>query len=194
MRTMFAILFLGLALPAAAQSGREFPDCAECYAFIAADHAFTVTPCGGDPMPVIDVYLEDDGNFPIEVIASDIWLDSPGDVDFCRPVVADSSTFHPDAGHTTFSGVLRGGLITLSDCAAVRVDIIAIGWVIGGFDLHVNSPDLNGDQQVSVADFGLFAARFQTGDACADFDESGFISVSDFGLFAGWFESCVCAP
>lgn len=191
MRVFALILVLSLAAPLA-RADTNHIDPAYMHAFLLDDHPFTIAPCGGDPMPVIDIILEDSGNNPIEVIASDIWLASPVDVDFCWPVVADSSTFQPDPGHTTFSGVLRGGLGAVDDCAAVRVDIVAIGWVIGNFDLQVNSPDLNGDQQVTVADFGLFAARFQTSDLCADFDESGFVSVADFGLFAAWFENCVC--
>jgi hypothetical protein len=193
MRVLTLILVLSLAAPIAQADSNDI-DPMYMHAFLLDDHPFTITPCGGDPMPVIDIILEDSGNNPIEVIASDIWLDSPGELDFCWAVIADSSTFSPDPGHTTISGILRGGLGSLADCNAVRVDVIAIGWVIGGFDLHVNSPDLTGNQQVTVADFGLFAERFQTSDACADYDESGFVSVSDFGLFAGWFESCVCAP
>lgn len=137
------------------------------HAFLLDDHPFTVAPCDGDPMPVIDIILEDSGNNPVEVIASDIWLDSPiAMLDFCWEVIADSSTFRPDPGHTTISGELHGGLASLAVCAAAAVDVVAIGSVIGHFELQVNSPDLTGDREVTVA---------------------------DFGLFAGWFGNCVCS-
>jgi hypothetical protein len=91
-------------------------------------------------------------------------------------------------------GIIRGGLGSLSECGASRVDVIAVGHVIAGFDLQLNSPDLSGNQEVTVADFGFFAERFQTANPCADYDKSGYVSVADFGLFAGWFEGCGCSP
>jgi len=192
MRVLTAIaLLVGLAATGTAQE----IDPINMHAFLLDDHPFTIAPCGGDPMPVLDIILEDSGNNPIEVIGSDIWLDSPPSMlDFCWAVIADSSTFRPDPGHTTISGEIHGGLQSLSICAAAQVDVIAIGYVIGRFDLQVNSPDLNGDREVTVADFGLFAGRFQTSDPCADYNEDGFVSVADFGLFAGWFGDCVCVP
>ena len=48
-----------------------------------------------------------------------------------------------------------------------------------------NSPDLNGDGAVTSADFAIFAGRYNTQDACADFDCSGSVHLPDFAFFAG---------
>jgi hypothetical protein len=189
-RTLLAIMLIGLALPAIAQG---WPDWNTSQVFVLDNRPFTIAPCGGDAMPVIDITVMDAGNNPIELIASDVWLDSP-DITICtHGADADSSTFRPDAGHTTISGWLPAGIRDLARCAEVRGNVIAMGNAIGSVLLQVNSPDLSGDQRVTVADFGLFAERFQTNDPCADYNEEGFVSVADFGLFAGWFGDCVCA-
>lgn len=172
----------------------DVPDTRNCSAVMRDPHPFTLAPCGGDLMPVIDVYLFDyPDSLPIEVIRTDVYLAST-QLDFCQQASADSSTFSPDPGHTTFSGTLAASFPLGVDCAALQLLVVFSGDIIAAFTPTFSGPDLNGDLAVTVADFGLFAARFYSSDPCADFDESGQVGVADFGLFAGWFEDCLCAP
>jgi hypothetical protein len=157
-----------------------------------------VAPGGAESFTIpnnyqIDVYLNDSGNNPVEVIATDIWLDDPIVVWCAGGVIADSSTFAPDPGHTTFTGTPRGGVVGSMDCSLITLDVVAVGNIIEDLALAVCSPDLNGDGHVTVADFGLFAGAFQGTDACADFNRSGGdVTVADFGIFAGYFNISDC--
>ena len=157
-----------------------------------------VAPGGAESFTIpnnyqIDVYLNDSGNNPVEVIATDIWLDDPIVVWCAGGVIADSSTFAPDPGHTTFSGTPRGGVVGSMDCSLITLDVVAVGNIIEDLALAVCSPDLNGDGHVTVADFGLFAGAFQGTDPCADFNRSGGdVTVADFGIFAGYFNISDC--
>jgi hypothetical protein len=48
----------------------------------------------------------------------------------------------------------------------------------------VVSPDIDGDCQVSLADFIHFAGSYQTADPCCDYDCSGTVGLVDFVTFA----------
>ncbi len=50
------------------------------------------------------------------------------------------------------------------------------------------SPDIDGDGEVSVVDFALFASAFGGTDPCSDFDCNGSVSVADFAIFAAHFQ------
>lgn len=168
----------------------------------------TVAPGGADSFVfptdyTIDVFVNDSGGNPVEILASDIWLEDPVIVWCPGGVIADSSTFAPDPGHTTFTGTPRGGVDGVGgDCADIGVDVIAVGNVIEDFDgvgpnshLRINSPDLNGDGGVTAADFALFASVFQGTFFCADYDESGgspSVTVADFAIFASFFNISFC--
>jgi hypothetical protein len=189
-----------LAMNSIANAGIVDP--ANSSATVASTGIMTIAPGGADSfvIPVdhqIDVYVNDSGNNPVEIIASDIWLDDPLVVWCAGGVIADSSTFAPDAGHTTFTGTPRGGVEAaaagFNECSAMSMDVIAVGNVIESLDLKANSPDMNGDGSVTVADFGLFAGSFQGNDSCADYNESGGdVTVADFGIFAGFFNVSDC--
>ncbi len=180
-------------------------DATESFALMANSPAIVLIAPGGAEslvIPVdhtIDVYCNDSGGNPVEVIASDIWLDDPI-VTWCAGgVIADSSTFAPDPGHTTFTGNLRGGVDYNQDCALITMDVVAVGNIIEDLSLAVCSPDLNSDGHVTVADFGLFAAYFNVPGlfTCADYNRSGetvdaSVTVADFGLFAGYFNISDC--
>ena len=77
--------------------------------------------------------------------------------------------------------------------------LFAGGWsesplrvVVGGymvlhqeFPLNVNSPDINGDRQVNLADVGLFSASYYGAyHYRADFNFDGVLNLSDVGYFA----------
>lgn len=200
-RKMLALM-AGLAVLAIASiANAGIVDPANSSATVATTGTMTIAPGGADSfvIPVnhrIDVYVNDSGNNPVEVIASDIWLDDPIIVWCAGGVIADSSTFAPDPGHTTFTGTPRGGVVaTGNDCANISIDVVAVGNVIESLSLAANSPDLNGSGTVTVADFGLFAGYFQGNGNCANYNESvgsPNVTVADFGIFAGFFNVSSC--
>ncbi len=157
-----------------------------------------VAPGGGESFIIpnnyqIDVYVNDSGNNPVEIIATDIWVDDPIVVWCAGGVIADSSTFAPDPGHTTFTGTPRGGVDGTQDCSAITLDVVAVGNIIADLDLAVCSPDLSGDGHVTVVDFGLFAGSYGGSDACADYNrDGGAVTVVDFGIFAGYYNISDC--
>lgn len=187
-----------LAINSIANAGIVDP--ANSSAQVATTGIMTIAPGGADSfvIPVnhrIDVYVNDSGNNPVEIIASDIWLDDPLIVWCPGGVIADSSTFAPDPGHTTFTGTARGGVSTGAECANISMNVIAVGNEIASLTLSVNSPDLNGSGSVTVADFGLFAGYFQGNGNCANYNESvgaPNVTVADFGIFAGFFNVSSC--
>jgi len=164
-----------------------------CYAVISDPYPFTVAPCGGDEMPIIDAYIIGwPDPTPVEVLAQDIWMDHPSMVQ-CVQVIADSSTFAPDPGHTTISGIQRFGMEVDENCSAHPFQLIVVGQVFAVIEFDINTPDLNGDGQVSVADFGLFAGNYGSYEPCADLNESGGdVTVADFSIFASFFNDCDC--
>lgn len=175
-------------------------DPANSSATITTPGIMTIAPGGADSFVVpvnrtIDVSLNDSGNNPVEVVASDIWLEDPLVVWCAGGVIADSSTFSPDPGHTTFTGTPRGGVATGAQCANISMNVVAVGNVIADLTLSANSPDLNGSGTVTVADFGLFAGFFQGDGNCANYNESvgsPNVTVADFGIFAGFFNVSSC--
>ena len=186
------VLAMGLLALLTTVAASDVPDTRNCYATIQDPHPFTVAPCGGDPMPVVDVFLLSyPDELPFEAIASDIFLYDYG-LALCGTVHADSSTFAPDPGHTTISGIHPMYLLPGQECTAALVDVIFSGDVIERLEFLVNGPDLSGDGEVTVTDFSLFGASWQSADPCADFDENGMVAVADLAIFAGWFNHCSC--
>jgi hypothetical protein len=188
-----------LAINSIAYAGIVDP--ANSTATIATGGTMTIAPGGADSFVVpvnhrIDVYVNDSGNNPVEIIASDIWAWDDLIVWCAGGVIADSSTFAPDPGHTTFTGTPRGGVATPGiNCELISLDIVAVGNTIASLSLSANSPDLNGSGTVTVADFGLFAGFFQGDGACANYNESAGspnVTVADFGIFAGFFNVSTC--
>jgi hypothetical protein len=194
-----------LAISSIANAGIVDPDyssatCADCPGIM------TVAPGGSDSFIAIsghpgvsyqiDVYLNDSGSNPVSVVATDISVSDPEIVWCAGGTIADSSTYPPDEGHTTFTGAPRGGVLLGASCGTAQtLDVIAVGNEIASFDLSVNSPDLNGSGDVTVGDFGIFASFYQGTNDCADFDESGGspnVTVADFAIFASFFNISSC--
>jgi hypothetical protein len=150
----------------------------------------------------IDVYVNDSGQNPVEIVASDIWLENPGTAPCPGGWIADSSTFSPDPGHTTFTGTLRGGTPLGGNCRGSQTDVVAVGNSIETLDLRFHSPDLNGDGSVTVGDFGVFASCYNLpcSDSCwcADLDKSdetepeACVKVGDFAVFASFYNISEC--
>ena len=118
-------------------------------------------------------------NFPRE----DIRLIAPG-VSGCEGgVPADADT--DVNGETTFVLPLRAGGNTGAGGLEIAVRDVPSLTVVGASDLRMNSPDINGDLVVDLADVGTFAADF--GGAYAyrsDFVWDGVIDLRDIGALA----------
>lgn len=190
-----------LAVSSLANAGIVDP--ANSYATLANPGTMLVAPGGAESFVfpddhLIDVYVNDSSNNPVEIVATDIWLEDPVVVWCAGGVVADSSTFAPDPGHTTFSLTPRGGVDGVAgDCNLISLNVIAVGNQIADLDLKVVSPDLNGSGGVNIADFGVFGGFFNqvTGMHCADLDKgegANSVNISDFAIFGGYFNQSNC--
>ena len=149
-----------------------------------------ITPAGNGPtlaargltveVTVIDCVGTRVAGYPFQdIILSDV---GNGDLNRCPGrTTADANT---DAlGRTTFSGALAGGGTTV---AGLQVYLGGVPLLGPALAIRVNSPDLNGNRRVDVADVGLFAADFSSGVARfrSDLVEDGVLNVSDVGRFA----------
>jgi hypothetical protein len=205
------IVFTALALLSmAAVANAGIVDPANSWATIQNPPAIILTaPGGGDSFVfpnnhLIDVYVNDAGYNPVEILAVDIWLENDGTEPCPGGWTADSSTYAPDPGHTTFSYAPRGGVGLGDFCRIEGTRVIAVGHVIEdlGLDLRFVSPDLNGDGTVGLTDFAVFATFFNlpcTDNAwCADLDKSddtppaACVTLTDFAIFATYFNASNC--
>ena len=192
---MMAVLAI-LAVSSLANAGIVDP--ANSYATLANPGTMLVAPGGAESFVLpedhlIDVYVNDSSNNPVEIVATDIWLEDPVVIWCPGGTTADSSTFAPDPGHTTFSLTPRGGVDGVSgDCSLVSLNVIAVGNEIADLALAVVSPDLNGSGSVNIADFGVFGGYFNqaSGLHCADFDKmegTNSVNIADFAIFGAQF-------
>jgi len=196
-RTTLTVLALSaMASPAIA----SIPDPATSWATVANPPAVILVAPGGHDSFVypynhtIDVYVRDSNNLPVELIASDIWLENDAAAPCPGGWIADSSTYAPDPGHTTFTGTPRGGIMLNIGCRNHVTEVFVIGIPIETLDLRFVSPDLNGDGHVTLQDFGLFASCYQwhcTDQCwCADLSRSdepypqSCVTIADFAIFA----------
>jgi hypothetical protein len=152
----------------------------------------------------ISVEVRDSGENPVELVASDIWLDNDASAPCPGGWTADSSTFAPAAGFTTFTAVPRGGVMATDGglCRVEQTSVVAVGQTIAILDLRFVSADLTGDGQTEVADFGAFAGYFNAPCSdnawCGDITKSNetepaaCVDVADFGAFAGFFNLSFC--
>jgi hypothetical protein len=159
-----------------------------------------IAPGGADGLNfpddhVIDVFVNDSSGEPVEIITSDLWLDNSDTEPCAGGWLADSSTFAPDAGHTTFSAILRGGVKFVAVCDQMT-DVVALGNVIETVDLKFVSPDLNGDGVVGSVDFAIFAGCYNVPPAghcfCADYNNDGAVGSTDFAIFASYYNVSEC--
>lgn len=185
----------------------------ESFAVLGAAGGLTVSPGGYDaigPAHTIDVYVNDALGNPVEIIGTDIWIEHEYVIWCAGGVVADSSTFAPDPGHTTFTSVARGGVdqgndvLGWNECSSIMLNVVALGYVIDTIDLSVNSQDLNGDGIVNTQDWAKFgrckgdANEGQAGCSCADYNEDYYpggvnnVDIADQAQFASQYNLSDC--
>jgi len=189
---LLALALLPLAVPAAAQD--TDPQDIELIVLSWDDGPFTLAPCGSDAIPEVEVYLSQPATgMPVQIPASDIWLEG-ADVVFCPGGnEADSSSYAPDPGYTTFTGIRGGGLARHTNCDHFVMHVVARGNLSSNFTWAINSPDCNGDLQVTLADFVCVAQGWGHPDPCLDFGENGgAMNLAEFAQFAIWFRNCSC--
>jgi hypothetical protein len=149
-----------------------------------------ITPAGNGPTldelgTVIQITLLDSCGDPIGGYPFlDIWWDDTGDgsLSMCQGgSVADGNT--NGSGTTTISSAAAGGGFT-QDGAYVYVAGLAI--VDSPLAFEVNSPDLDGDRSVNLADVGAFAVDFHNGtyDFRSDLARDGTENLADIGVLA----------
>lgn len=157
---------------------------------------------------LIEVYLNDEHYWPVELPAADIWLENEATVPCPGGWIADSSTYAPDEGHTTFSGTPLGGVAALAPCRDTGTVLIAGGQEVpfsntGEWSLRFVSPDLDGNGDVGVGDFGLFGTICYNQPCsdeiwCANFNRSDetepefCVETADFAIFASFFNLSHC--
>jgi hypothetical protein len=151
----------------------------------------------------IDVYLNDSGNNPVEVPNTDIWLDNPATVPCpIAPWISDTGSWCPNCGHDTMTRLLRGGVPYPADCRTTFTEVMCQGYVIQILDLRFVSPDLNGNQSVTLVDFAIFGSYCNVPCSpavwCADLNKSDepnpliCVTAADFAIFAGFFMNSNC--
>lgn len=160
---------------------------------------FTVPDRSGDPLTNCYLYggtrtnatitvrvTDDDGNLLGGVPAENLTLRTTlGGLRTCTDgAVADGPT--NSAGITTFTRPVAGGYHSrpsVGERTRVYVDGVAAPQI---FNMAFNSPDVNGDLQVSLVDVPPFAAAYYGAyDYAFDYRWDGALNISDVALFAG---------
>lgn len=120
-------------------------------------------------------------NYPAE----DIWLEGGNSTDFAFCIggtIASGNT--DDQGYTSIVGPFRaGGQIP----PGTQPSVLVAGDAIWDTDLPltVNSPDVNGDLVVNLADVAALASALGSDDWRADFNVDGVINLGDIAIFVG---------
>jgi hypothetical protein len=207
-QTIGVVLFLGLLLTA-------IPVCAQweinpdySYAIVDEDCMGLITsaPCGGEYLVddnahndcQIDVWLFDNDGQPVEGFPAELLTLYNDHLVICPGgpwPMADADT--DGSGHATISGQLWAGLdgagVDGVNCSDIDLLVIAGVVPVEVVAVSVNSPDLNGDYNVSIPDLAKFAMVFQGPyDPCMDYDNSGDIGIADLAIFARYFIVCTC--
>lgn len=196
MKLLFLLGCLALALPAHASWGHD-PEISSAWMdYTGTDPVslFVVPDGSGSPlteaMPgyggtvnaTIHVRLLDySGNPIVGFPAEDMWLESlDGGLVFCPlGTMADGPT--DLYGLATWTGPLRGGGFSEAVCL-VMINGSAL---FQSLPLHFNSPDLNGDLVVNLADVGPFAVDFFGFYRYrSDFYFDGMLNLMDLGRMA----------
>ena len=206
MKTMLTLMVLLLAATAVLADG--IPDLDGSYAVCAYDgpgqatvmnfpdgagSSFTesLDPDGNVVDATITLVVLDWNDFPIpDFPMEDIWLESAdgGLVPCMGGSTADSNT--DMNGETKWVNPLRAGGSSEALCQ-VLINGNAIYHPVG-LPISFNSPDINADGQVNIADLGLFSTDYYNNYAFrSDFYRDGVLNLADVACFAqGLATSC----
>ena len=161
-----------------------------------------VTPGGSaaslaDRGMTIEIWLRDQFDSPVpQYPREDIWLDDSGtgDIVVCPGgSLVDADT---DAeGHTMISGAIAAGGWSQRGPAVYASGIPIYQTPSEGdyilYSITVNSPDINGDLEVGIADITLFVNDLQNYAFRSDFNNDGEVDLSDITTFTNHIgESC----
>ncbi len=204
-----ALFVLGLVAGASA----GIPDTNNSDAWAENCGRHTMAPCGGEALNdaaipqdyTIHAIVRDiNGTAVAALPATDMSL-LHGNMAHCVGSYSQADQATDGTGYTMFSmapGLVHGGITgDAADGVDCDVDtaysVYALGIILNSANpvcVTSDSPDLNGDLAVTVADFGKYASDFNVvgGDPCHDYNEDGANTVADFAIFAGYFNSCVC--
>lgn len=149
-----------------------------------------ITPAGNGPSladagATITVTIADNCGGPIAGYPfQDIWWNDPGtgELSFCLGgSIADGNT--NATGTTTISGSARGGGFTQQGALVYVSGMPMLDYPLA---FEVNSPDLNGDLTVNLADVGEFATDFHNAqyDFRSDLARDGAENLADVGVLA----------
>jgi hypothetical protein len=95
-------------------------------------------------------------------------------------------------GPTDVTGTTTAAYDDFGGCGDLQF-YATIGTVIAGPSaaITIGSPDGNGDCQVDLVDFGIFASNYFSTDSCSDYNCDGIVDLVDFGIFAShYFHTC----
>jgi hypothetical protein len=140
---------------------------------------------------IISVTARDNLNAAIpDIPAADFWLIGATDnISLCGGSAAiNADSVSNGNGQTTMSGVLRGGGFDLGVQVVIQSTVIVNPGGPLVLPITVVSPDITGDNQVTTADFALFAIAYPSPPKAYlpeyDFNCDGLIALVDFALFA----------
>jgi hypothetical protein len=212
-KSLFTVLILSLLLGAYAASAASIPP--EVWSPAWADNCgrVTIAPGGGEDLVDpeagndyrIHVIVMDFEWNPIPgVLTTDLWLQHPDMVPCDAPFSwADAPT--DENGYTTFSGTIHSGVggdgSEGLDCNEMLLSVYAYGVILNDglpVCVAVDSPDLNGDREVSLPDFVKFSVDYNCADQggacdpCHDYNEDDQTSLADFTIFRGYYNQSSC--
>jgi hypothetical protein len=146
--------------------------------------SLTVCPCGEMESLEVTATLKDSLNAPLSSLCCQLAVDlSP---------VGEEDTVLACAGNPLFTSAMTDseGRITLSvaelgGCWDIDVEATAFGTTLTDKPrIVMNSPDINGDHVVDVADFTEFSSMYLSSAWCGDFNKDGIVDVEDFTTFS----------
>jgi hypothetical protein len=98
----------------------------------------------------------------------------------------------PQSGITDVNGEVIFYYHNFGGCGDLQWGADCLGVVFAPSNIiYIASPDVDGDCDVDLSDFGVFANAYLTVFPCCDYDCSGIVDLPDFGVFANhYFHAC----
>ncbi|MCP4546049.1 MAG: hypothetical protein GY835_06250 [bacterium] len=170
---------------------------------------FTVSPSGvdnlGDDGYTIGLVIMDINGDPfVGIPRTDMWV-CADDMSPCPGIFSQADYDTDITGNTTFSGPIYSGLLGDAhdgiNCDETYLYVYALGIMLNDFTpvmVSVDSPDLDGDRQVSISDFAKYSSDFNCAsigvacDPCHDYNFDGQNTITDFAIFCSYFNRSFC--